>query len=82
MKYSIKDFHITSTDMDLELFTDESYKDKVNRCINEVMSEYESNNHTDYSRSKHKMNLECYQSIILITDKSNKAAANKLIGIL
>lgn len=79
MKYSIEDFHITSTDMDLELFTDDSYKSSVNQCINDVMTQYERDNHKDYSKSDKKMFIECYQSIIIITDKT---AADRLIGIL
>ena len=78
MKYSLEDFHITSTDMDLELFTDDSYKASVNNCINEVMREYKRDNHKDFPKSK-KMFIECYRSIIIITDKT---ADNRLIGIL
>ena len=78
MKYSIEDFKITSTEMDLELFTDDSYKDSVNRCINEVIREYEREHHRKFPKSK-KMNIECYRSIIIITDGTEE---NRLIGIL
>ena len=78
MKYSIEDFHITSTDMDLELFTDNSYRDRITQCINEVMSQYESDNHKVFSEPG-KMFIRCYESMIIISDST---AANRLIGFL
>ena len=73
MKYGIEDFHIVSTDMDLELFTDDSYRDSITQCINEVMSQ-----HKDFSKSG-KMFIQCYESIIIISDSTK---SNRLIGIL
>ncbi len=73
MKYGIEDFHIVSTDMDLELFTDDGYRNSITQCINEVMSQHKG----FYKPGK--MFIQCYESIIIISDSTK---TNRLIGIL
>lgn len=72
-KYSIRDFTITSTECDYDLFFNKSYQRAVTKSINNLLREYEDNNPSfDYSECKNKFFLICHRSSVEIKDRQTE----------